>query len=427
MESIKNKWNNLSLRQYFIMTVFLSFGIVVVLSALIIGGCVSFRHWLLPDSNAVYLTIEETLSDGSVVNGIHLMEYGQDLTSLPILFEDGENTVQEKREEARYSLQKIENSADSLTPKRKLAYRVCGITIFAAPTILAFAAIFICSMVFYRRKLKEPLKILADAAEQIASENLDFEIEYNCRDEMGDLCRSFENMRAALCENNKAMWNMLEERRLMQASVAHDLRNPIAIIEGYTEYLDKSLHNGEMNMEKTARIVNNLGVAAKRLERYTESVRLLNQSEETQLNKKPVSVLNLAESITEDLSLVTEHSGIKLNVTKNLPDEEIQIDSMLLYRVLENIINNALRYADSNIYLDFSLADGIFTVNVTDDGEGFSEDILNKNSKKLLIAGEDGHMGIGLSISRLLCQKHGGSMELSNTGSGACVKISLLI
>lgn len=427
MESIKNKWNNLSLRQYFIMTVFLSFGIVVVLSALIIGGCVSFRHWLLPDSNLVYLTIEETLSDGSVVENICIMEYGRELTSLPLLFEDGENTVQEKREEARYSLQKIENSADSLTPKRKLAYRVCGITIFAAPTILAFAAIFICSMVFYRRKLKEPLKILADAAEQIASENLDFEIEYNCRDEMGDLCRSFENMRAALCENNKAMWNMLEERRLMQASVAHDLRNPIAIIEGYTEYLDKSLHNGEMNMEKTARIVNNLGVAAKRLERYTESVRLLNQSEETQLNKKPVSVLNLAESITEDLSLLTEHSGIKLNVTKNLPDEEIQIDSMLLYRVLENIINNALRYADSNIYLDFSLADGIFTVNVTDDGEGFSEDILNKNSKKLLIAGEDGHMGIGLSISRLLCQKHGGSMELSNTGSGACVKISLLI
>ena len=244
---------------------------------------------------------------------------------------------------------------------------------------------------------------------------------------MGELCRSFEDMRGALCENNKAMWNMLEERRLMQASIAHDLRNPIAIIEGYTEYLENVLKGGEMNREKTARIARNLGSAAKRLEQYTESVRLLNQTEETQLDRKTVNAEKLASNIAEDLSLLSEPSGISLQVTNRLPQEEIQVDPALLCRVLENVLNNALRFAKQNIRLDFSLEDRKLTVTITDDGSGFPPDILNGGEKKLLAADKDGHMGIGLSVSRLLCKKHGGRLELSNTPGGACVKIFISV
>ncbi|MCI8306922.1 MAG: HAMP domain-containing histidine kinase [Lachnospiraceae bacterium] len=428
MGTVKNKWLNLSLRRFLMATVFTSFGIVVIVSALIIAGCASFRHWLLPDYDMAYLTIEKTMSDGSAINSTVLLEYGQDMSSIPsIVAEDDDAPEQMTSVGERYSLQKIERSMDSLTPKRKLAYKVCGFTMFAAPTILAFTAIFFCSIVFYRCKLKEPLALMAEATGQIAARNLDFAIKYDSPDEMGDLCRSFENMRAALYENNKDMWNMLEERRLMQASVAHDLRNPIAIIQGYTEYMQKGLDSGGLDSEKTARIVKNLGVAAKRLEQYTESVRLLNQSEEIQTERKAVSALKLAESISDDLSLMAENCEIRLQVTNHLPDEEIMVDSALLYRVLENIVNNSLRYANRVICIHFTLEEGFLSVEVKDDGAGFPPDILTGKSKNLLVAGEDGHMGIGLSISRLLCQKHGGSLEMSNTAGGARVKISLSV
>ncbi|MDE6233141.1 MAG: HAMP domain-containing histidine kinase, partial [Lachnospiraceae bacterium] len=391
-------------------------------------GCAAFRQWLLPDSDAVYLTIEKTLSDGNVITGTYLLEYGANRFSMPDLITQNDNGLSaEKTDSTKYSIKKIETSVDSLTPKRKIAYKICGATMFVAPTILAFTAILLCSIYFYRKKLKQPLDLLADAAKQITGQNLDFEITYNCGDEMGDLCRSFENMRTALYENNKAMWIMLEERRLLQASVAHDLRNPIAIIKGYTEYLEENLKNDEMRSEKTTRIVGNLGAAAKRLEQYTESVRLLNQSEETQVSRKSLPVLKLVKDITEDLSLLSEQNGIVLNVTGNLPEKEIQVDTSVLYRILENVINNALRYARREICLEFSLADANFFVTVTDDGEGFPQEILDKGGKKRLIACKDGHMGIGLSISRLLCQKHGGTMELLNTPGGACVKISLSV
>ena len=232
METLKTKWNNLPLRRFFMLTVLLAIGIVVLLSALVIGACAAFRHWLLPDPDAVYLTIEETLDNGEVLEGIYFLKFGDDLSSLPsISIEYDDEPVSDSVAQTRYSIQKIESSVDSLTPKRRVAYEVCGVAMFAAPTILAFLAILLSSMFFYRHKLKEPFELLAGATKQIADQNLDFEIVYNCGDEMGDLCRSFEDMRSALYENKKAMWNMLEERQMMQASVAHDLRNPIAIIE----------------------------------------------------------------------------------------------------------------------------------------------------------------------------------------------------
>ena len=130
-----------------------------------------------------------------------------------------------------------------------------------------------------------PLSLLSGAAESIAHQDLDFVLDYDCGDELGALCSSFEKMRGVLCENNKAMWRMLEERKLLQASVAHDLRNPIAIVGGYAEYLKKGLETGEMNREKILHIVENMDLAAKRLEQYTESVGQLNKSEERVLKK----------------------------------------------------------------------------------------------------------------------------------------------
>ncbi|MCM1057992.1 MAG: HAMP domain-containing histidine kinase [Firmicutes bacterium] len=428
METLKKKWEDLPLRRFLALTVCLSIGAVVLASALIIGGCAAFRHRLLPDANAAYLTLEETLSDGSVIESTYLLNFGENLSSLPsINIEYDDIPVSDGAKQTRYSIRKIETGVDSLSPKRKLAYQLCGAAMFAAPIILSLAAILWCCMYFYRRKLKIPLSLLADATKQIAEQNLDFELSYHCGDEMGELCRSFEDMRAALCENNKAMWNMLEERKLMQASIAHDLRNPIAIIEGYSEYLEASLQNGEISREKAIRITGNLGMAAKRLEQYTESVRLLNQTEETQLDRKPVNAKGLAAAIAEDLSLLAQRNGINLQAVNPLPEKEIQVDAALLYRVLENIVNNAIRYARAQIQLDFSLNEAILSVSVADDGEGFPAELLGRQERRLIAAAKDGHMGIGLSVSRLLCRRHGGRLELSNTSEGACVKIFLSV
>lgn len=88
-------------------------------------------------------------------------------------------------------------------------------------------------------------------------------------------------------------------------------------------------------------------------------------------------------------------------------------------------MNNALRYARETISLSFEMENQALTISVTDDGVGFSEEILkNKNRLLMPVSSEDEHCGLGLTISRLLCKKHNGRLELSNNSlGGATVKI----
>lgn len=520
----KSTEHDLSLRSFFMLTVFGTFCVVVFLSGLVIAGCVAFRHYLLPDANEAYLTVEHTLEDGTTTTSSHLMTFGE-ASKLPMIITESVDSVTEENSgtlkvqtevteepdalrietteiilDATYSIQKLESSYDTLTPKRKLAYRFCGAAMVIVPAVLSIAGVLFCGFYFYRKRLSVPLKLLVDATEEIAAQNLDFSLEYGCGDEMGALCRSFELMRKELSENQKAMWAMLEQRRLMQASIAHDLRNPIAIIQGYTEYLLLNLPSGNISREKAGRIAGNLNLAAKRLQQYTESVRTLNQLEDMEIHKKEISARGLSEDIRDDLEVMASGAGVTLQMhiilQENSPkadntrtngilsgqavkadrntcgkevgktgktatesinktgssvskstgrsggimpydcvktddeiwDEMIKVDTVILHRILENIFENATRFAQNTISVEFMLREHVLQITVTDDGKGFSKEILRKRQKNFLPTQQQGHLGMGLAISRVLCEKHGGSMQLLNAvPHGGVVKIHISV
>ena len=63
------------------------------------------------------------------------------------------------------------------------------------------------------------------ASQMIAEEDLDFHMAYENEDEMGMLCREFERMRGQLEENNRRLWQMIEDERVLRAAIAHDIRS----------------------------------------------------------------------------------------------------------------------------------------------------------------------------------------------------------
>lgn len=428
MEGLKKKYCDLPIRKAFILTVLITFCIVVVLSGLCIWGCAAFRQYLLPDSNAVFLTIALSNADGSRYSFGCRVQLGKEMTALPFLQAevDGESVYESyDLSSMETAITKVENSYDMLSPKRKLAYQGCGVLMIALPALFSMAGILLCGFFFYRQKLNRPLKLLSQATEQITEKNLDFKLSYEANDEMGSLCRSFEQMRQALDENNRELWKMIEQHKMVQASIAHDLRNPIAIIEGYAEYLQLNMKTGHLNMERILQITDNMGNAAKRLGQYTESIRTINQLDDLEINRAKISIEKFIEDVREDLSLMAAGQKIRVNMIGTIPKGLVRVDTSILYRVLENILNNALRYAKETVSLLFEMENRVLTISVIDDGVGFSEDIL-KNKNRFLMPGasENGHCGLGLTISRMLCKKHDGRLELLNNPSGgATVKI----
>ena len=103
---------------------------------------------------------------------------------------------------------------------------------FVLPMLFFIVALILTASLFYRCKLKEPLAILMDGANRMMQNDLDFIIPAVSEDELGQFCVTFETMRQSLLNSNRELWRQTEERKRLNAALAHDLRNPITVLKG---------------------------------------------------------------------------------------------------------------------------------------------------------------------------------------------------
>lgn len=217
-------------------------------------------------------------------------------------------------------------------------------------------------------------------------------------------------------------------KKILQTSVAHDLRNPITIIKGYTEYLQENLEYKDLSNEKIIEIINNINKTTERLENYTNSIRAINQLDEIKIERKEVSIKEFIENACNDFSLMTKSKEIKLEITDHISNGTFNIDVDVVYRIVENIINNALRYAKKKVKISFEIKHNFLIIIIKDDGIGFSKNVLSGNHKLIISNNKDGHYGMGLTISSILCNKHGGELKLDNdekNGAKVIIKIKI--
>ena len=425
------------LRTEFIKFVTFTFLGVIVLSLAVIIGCGALRNnLLLPNSDKVYLNWARAGSESSPEKpnyGFSMLTLADPDALNPFYTEDtSENRSfvlsRTKLDEGDIiiSVTRVYNSPEALSPDNQLLYHACGVSMVLLPVVFALAGVLICGFTFYEKKLKRPIETLFEATEKIAAQDLDFSVDYRSEDELGVLCAYFEQMRRALQENNEKMWNMLVERRQLQASVAHDLRNPIAIIEGHTEYLKMNISKERLSSEKTLPVLDNISSAAKRLEHYTDSIRTINRMEELEIKRECLDFDVVFEEIEEDFGIIHEQNGIRITCTNAVGKHRLNLDKQALFRILENLVGNAMRFAEREIAILFVYDKGNLIVTVSDDGCGFSESFIKNQKKNFVIRKSDGeHSGIGLTVCGILARKHGGDVLCGNTEKGAFVKIML--
>lgn len=137
--------------------------------------------------------------------------------------------------------------------------------IVATPIYSAFCII-AAALLFYKNRLKKPLAELRAASEKIANNDLDFSIDYDSNDELGQLCASFEIMRTTLADNFSKMWRQVEERKALNAAFAHDLRTPLTVLKGYNEMLQAS------DNSQTRETAATMGKHISRMENYVSSM-----------------------------------------------------------------------------------------------------------------------------------------------------------
>ena len=279
--------------------------------------------------------------------------------------------------------------------------------------------------VYYRKKLREPITQLQNGVERIQEDNLDFHIEYDGDDELGRLCCSMEKMRRELRQKHKALWESLEQRKLLNASVSHDLRTPITVLKGYLDYLEKNIPQDKLTEDMLLDTVLSMQGAVNRLELYVESVRDIEKIENIEIEKRSENVKLL---LNELRSNVRQLAGNKeIIISNDIAVDKIQIDKGVFFRILENLLQNALRYAEEQVSINLSHKKDFLVLTVKDDGKGFSAADLEKATTVFYSNDkEKQHFGIGLSVCKILCEKHGGLLYVGNQKEkGACVTAKL--
>ena len=279
--------------------------------------------------------------------------------------------------------------------------------------------------VYYRKKLRNPITQLQNGVERIQEDNLDFHIEYDGDDELGRLCCSMEKMRRELRLKHKALWESLEQRKLLNASVSHDLRTPITVLKGYLDYLEKNIPQDKLTEDMLFDTVSSMQGAVNRLELYVESVRDIEKIENIEIEKRSENVKLLLNELRSNVRQLARNKEII--ISNDITVDKIQIDKGVFFRILENLLQNALRYAKKQVSINLSHKKDFLILTVKDDGKGFSAADLEKATTVFYSNDkEKQHFGIGLSVCKILCEKHGGLLYVGNQKEkGACVTAKL--
>lgn len=314
-----------------------------------------------------------------------------------------------------------------LSKDNQIYYWIVTILMVILPVIYIIAASLMVAKFYYKLKLQIPLQNLKNGMYHISQQDLDFQIQYTTDDELGKLCDTFECMRNEIHKSNCKMWDMLQERKALTASISHDLRTPITVVNGYLDYLEKSMERKMLTEELLQTTIKNMAGAMSRLERYVDCVKDIQKMEEIEIRKEQYNLKEIIADITREFSVLAAQYGRKLIIHDLSQDAFIETDKDMLSKILENIFDNALRFSTDKIVLSIDEKKDYICFSIQDDGVGFTAEELNSATSFFYSSPTNGgNFGIGLSICKILCEKLGGNMCLGNNfDCGAIITIKI--
>lgn len=282
--------------------------------------------------------------------------------------------------------------------------------------------------------LIKPINKITIGAHEISRGNLDYQIDYKSKNELGILAENFNNMSSQikyfLEKQNK---DDLQQKEMI-AGIAHDLRTPLTSIKGYVEGLRDGIAD---TPEKKEHYLNTIYASTCDTEKMLDDLLTISKLElgNITLNFESVSVadfITFASDLEEELRNHDFDFDI-INNSKTNPTFRIDIDRFV--RVINNIISNSIKYRRQGIKGRLSIVISEYSQSVIfeikDNGMGVDKESLPRIFDTLYRADKarsnvrDGS-GLGLSVCKQIIELHGGMIwAQSEIGNGLSIFISL--
>ena len=288
------------------------------------------------------------------------------------------------------------------------------------------------SLMFWIRKgIVKPIERMRIATQNIKNGKLDFELTWDIKDEIGELCKDFEEMRKRLQANEEEIVAYDQASKELISNITHDLKTPITAIKGYAEgILDGVADTGE-KQEKYIRTISN---KANELNTLINELTVYSKFDRSRIpyNFQRLNVKAYFDDCAEDLFIELEAKGIVFQyINKVARDVQIIGDPEQLSRVVHNIISNSVKYMDKveqRIQLRVKESGENILVEIEDNGKGirgqdipyiFDRFYRTDASRNSMTGGS----GIGLSIVKKIMEEHNGKIwakSIDKVGTTMC-------
>jgi two-component system OmpR family sensor kinase len=317
----------------------------------------------------------------------------------------------------RYTVVVASNLSEQADRLRSAAQAV----FFGIPLALVVAAG--CGYLLARKSFA-PVTMMSLKARQIGAETLDARIEIgNERDELGFLAATLNGLLERL-------QLAFESQRRFMADASHELRTPIAIIQGEADVAlarDRSAGDYRESIEVTQR-------AARKLTRIVQNLFLLARGD---TGRYPTSMTRfyLGEVVSEcvrGMRSVAQARGVEL--TCSAPEDMVIVaDEELVNRLVLNLVENAVKFTPKGgrVSVAVQAEEGVCTIRVADTGVGIppadQERIFERFFRGDRTQPQNaGGAGLGLPIARWIAEVHGGELRLEHSGAEGSVFVATL-
>lgn len=287
---------------------------------------------------------------------------------------------------------------------------------------LPFATLLAAGIAYFEsRRVAGAVRLLSEGSREVAAGRYSTRVALPGQDELSDLANNFNDMAAAL--------SRLERERLeLISTVAHELRTPLAALQGYTE----ALADGVMASEVAVRAIRREGGL---LRRMAHDLLLIAKVEAGAAEVRPAleHPKGFIAEAYDRFSSAFEQQRVEFTVA--LPDElsTVWADRERVDQVLSNLLSNALRYTPEggNVTLGAQADGGEVLIYVADDGPGIPLEHQARVFERFYRIDEarsrsKGGIGVGLAVTKGLVEAMGGRIWLSSQpGRGATFSFTL--
>ena len=291
--------------------------------------------------------------------------------------------------------------------------------------ILAVTVLLICIWIY--RGVAIPLGQMKIATQNIKDGNLDFELEVETDDEIGQLCRDFEEMRIRLKETSSEKVEYDKRSKELISNISHDLKTPITAIKGYVEGIMDGVADTPEKMDRYIQTIYN---KANDMDNLINELTLYSKIDSNRIpyNFSTLSVNDYFDDCATDLKIDIESRGVQFDYLNYVNgDVKVIADAEQLKRVINNIVSNALKYMNKSqkqIHLRVKDVGDFVQVEIEDNGKGIGAKELPYIFERFYRTDASrnsatGGSGIGLSIVKKIIEEHGGKIwATSKEGTG---------